>query len=197
MSVIRARSILAERSQTAGVILLVILLELSPIPAWADGVDKEGRAVVLVGRHRLESSEETGAEFVRVTLEALQEGYVPPGVVVVSYAPKASEFIAAIVGSEAKEVLGSGPRESGKSQAVPGAVSILAEFHDRGGFLLPLRVLLGNESLVSFSMKMARSLEEPLWGGVWSLRNDRREAVLSLGNLEFVICDAVGAYEDS
>ena len=197
MSLGRARTILAERSQSAGVILLVVLLELSAMPAWADGVDREGRAVVLVGRHRLETNEATGAEFVHVVLGALRDGYSPPGCVVVGYAPKASEFIAAIVGSAATEVLGAGPRESGKSQAVPAGVAILAEFHDRGGYPLPLRVLLVNESLVSFSMKMARSLEEAFWGNVWGLRNDRREAVLSLGNVEFVVADAVGAYEDA
>lgn len=197
MSMVRARSILAERSHSAGMILLAVLLELASVPEWADGTDREQRAIVLVGRRRLELREETGADFVRVVLEALQAGEVPNGVHVVSYAPKASTLIAAIVAGEAKEVLGVGPCESGKSQAVPAALAILAEWHDRADFPLPLRCLLLNESLVSFSMKMGRSLEEPLWSGCWNLRNDRREAVLSLANVEYVVADAVGACDDS
>jgi hypothetical protein len=188
---------LAERGKSSGTILLVMLLELATSPAWAHGTDREGRAVVLVGRRRLERTEETGAEFVQVVLAALQAGEIPNGVHVVSYAPKASEFIAAIVGGEFKEVLGVGPRESGKSQAVPGAVAILAEWHDQAGFPLPLRCLLLNESLVSFSMKMARSLEEELWSGVWSVGNDRREATLALGGEAYVVADAVGAGDDA
>ncbi len=197
MSVVRARSILAERSHSAGTILLAILLDLPTVPSWAHGTDREGRAIFLVGRHQLEQREDTGREFVQVALEAMQVGEVPNGVHVVTYRPKASAFIAAIVAGDAKEVLGVGPRESGKSQAIPAALAILSELHDGADYPLPLRCLLLNESLVSFSMKMGRSLEEEMWGNCWALRNDRREAVLSLGNVEFVIADAVGAYEDA
>ncbi len=197
MSMVRARSILAERSHSAGTILLAILLELSTVPTWAHGTDREGRAVVLVGKTRLEAREETGSEFVRVVLEAMQAGEVPNGVHVVTYAPKASEFIAAIVAGEAREVLGVGPRESGKSQAVPAALAILAERHAQAGFPLPLRCLLLNESLVSFSMKMGRSLEEEMWGECWQIKNDRREAVLTLAGEDYVIADAVGACDDA
>jgi hypothetical protein len=197
MSTIRARSILAERSHSAGTILLAILLELSVIPDWAHGTDQEGRAIVLVGRRRLEQREETGAEFVQVVLEAMKAGEVPNGVHVVSYAPKASQFIATVVDGNLKEVVGVGPRESGKSQGAPGALASLAEFHDAAGFPLPLRSLCINESLVSFSMKMGRSLEEEHWGGCWKLRNDRREAVLTLAGVEYVLIDAVGAYDES
>lgn len=198
MSLIRARSILAERSHSAGTILLAILLDLPSVPAWADGKDHEGRAIVLVGRHQLEEREDTGAEFVRIVLEAMQHGEVPNGVHVVSYAPHASGFIATVVSGTYKEVLAVGPRESGKSQAVPATLAILAEWHDARGFPLPLRCLMLNESLVSFSMKMARSLEEEdLWGGCWSIVNDRREAHLALSGVEYVLADAVGACDDS
>ncbi len=197
MSVVRARSLLAEKSQSVKTILLGVLLELADVPGWAHGVDGEGRVVFLVGRHRLEITEDTGAEFVRVTLDALQQGDMPNGVHVVSYAPIASAFIAEIVAGKATEVLGVGPRESGKSQAIPGALAILSELHDQAGSPLPLRCLLLNESLVSFSMKLGRSLEEEMWGGCWHLRNDRREALLSLGGVDYVLADAVGATDDS
>jgi hypothetical protein len=197
MSVIRARSILAERSHSAGTILLAIRLDLPSRPAWADGLDHDGHAVCLVGRHQLEQREETGREFVKVVLEAMQAGEVPNGVHVISYAPKVSEFIETIVESQHKEVLAVGPRESGKSQGAPGALAILAERHEAAGYPLPLRSLCINESLVSFSMKLARSLEEEHWGGCWKLRNDRREAVLTLAGVEYVLIDAVGAYDES
>ena len=197
MSVGRARTIIAELMQRSQTLLLAVLLELPSIPLWAHGKDAEGRAVFLVGRHRLVEREETGAEFVKVTLEAMQAGEVPAGVHTLAYAPKASEFIATIVSGQYREVLGVGPRESGKSQAVPGALSILAEMHEQAGFPLPLRVLMVNESLVSFAMKMGRSLVEPLHGGCWSVRNDSREAVLTIGGVEYVLADAVGATDDA
>jgi hypothetical protein len=51
MSIVRARSIWRKRSQSAGVILRF------GTPSFRNGhtEDKEGRSIVLVGRHRLEA----------------------------------------------------------------------------------------------------------------------------------------------
>jgi hypothetical protein len=56
----------------------------------------------------------------------------------------------------------------------------LAEQHMRTGLALPLRVLWVHDTLLNAAMKTGRSLEVSLWGGLWSLRDSRGAAVLTL-----------------
>ncbi|MEO7862142.1 MAG: hypothetical protein ABIU05_17280 [Nitrospirales bacterium] len=88
-----------------------------------------------------------------------------------------------------------GPRGSGKTQASPAALAILAELHVRAGFNLPLRVLWLHDSLTNAALKTGLSLEQALWGGLWSLRDDKKEAVLSLAGVELVIGVFVGTQD--
>jgi hypothetical protein len=110
----------------------------------------------------------------------------------IRYEPKASAAFAEIVGGASTECMCWGSRNSGKTQLAAGALLALAELHARAGFPLPLRSLWLHSSLVDASAKTARSLEEPMWWGLWTLREDRRVAVASLFGHEIVLADFVG-----
>jgi hypothetical protein len=196
MNTAKAQKFLLDRLGTAGTVLLSVHLALPGIPAWCDGKDAGGRAVCLVGKHSLGDSPEA-AEIIRTVLASLAAGNVPDGVLAVAYAPAASRLIAEIVASDSTEVLGDGPRGSGKTQAVPAALAILAELHARAGLPLPLRVLWLHDSMVNAAIKTGRSLEQPMWGGLWSLRDDRRMAVLTIGGNEMVTADFVGTRDET
>src|SRR4030095_16278434 len=67
------------------------------------------------------------------------------------------------------------------------AVPARAGRHARAGYELPLKALWLHASLVDASLKTGASLEEPMWGGLWALRNSRTEAVFTLGGVEMVV----------
>jgi hypothetical protein len=192
----KAERYLLSRLGAGATALLAVLLDLSSVPAWCDGVDAAGRSVLLIGRHALGDD---GASQAAVTavLETLEAGELPEGVHAVGFARRASEFIAEILAGTATEVLGDGPRGSGKTHAVPGALAGLAELRARAGELGPLRVLWLHDSLVNASVKTGRSLEQAHWGGLWSLRDDRRVAVLTVGGVEMVLADFVGTRDET
>ncbi len=196
MSTERARRLLLDRLGSASTLLLAILLDLGTVPAWCDGADATGRAILLVGRHGLGDSAEA-TEAVRAVMESLQAGEVPEGVLAIAYAPRASALIAEVVAGSSSEVLGDGPRGTGKTQAVPAALAALAELHARAGHPLPLRALWLHDSLTNAAIKTGRSLELPLWGGLWSLRDDRRAAVLTVAGVEVVSADFVGCRDET
>jgi hypothetical protein len=206
MTIAKATSVLLERLSAGSTLLLSIHLALSdppspglslPDPAsWTDGVDADGRHVVLVGAHALRSMPE-GEEAIAIVLTALAEGHVPPGVHAVAYAPKLSTAVAGILAADGvEEALLHGPRGTGKTQGIPGILAMLAEFHARAGFPMPLRALWLHDSLTNASVKTGRSLEAPLWGGgLWTLRDDRRTAVLTVGGTEMLLGDFVGTQD--
>lgn len=171
-----------------------MLLALPDRPPWADGVDQTGRTVVLVGRHQLGDSA-AALEAVATVLRALAAGQVPEGVLAIGYAPAASRAIAEIAYGTSEQVLCDGPRGSGKTQLIPAALALIAERQARAGHPLPLKVIWLHDSLVSASIKTARSLEQPLWGTLWQIREDRRVAALQVGGAELVLADFVGAMD--
>ncbi|MHB8510225.1 MAG: hypothetical protein ACYDGR_16540 [Candidatus Dormibacteria bacterium] len=195
MSLAKAQRMLMERLGTGETVLLAILLDLPTTPDWCDGKDAAGRSVCLVGRHNLGTSEAAQAVIAAV-LEALAAGELPDGVLAVAYAPKASAFIAEVVDGSAREVLADGPRGSGKTQATPAALAILAELHARAGFPLPLRVLWLHDSLTNAALKTGQSLEQALWGGLWRLRDDRKEAALTVAGVEMIVGVFVGTSDE-
>jgi hypothetical protein len=204
----KATDVLLERLTAGTTLLLAILLSLPkpteqealglPDPAtWTDGLDAEGRHVVLVGAHALRGMPE-GEEAIRTVLTSLAEGIVPAGVHVVAYQPMASTALATIVvGEGVDEVMADGPRASGKTQMVPGAQAVLAELHARAGYPLPLRCLWLHDALVNATVKTARSLEAPMWGGLWTMENDRHTAALTVGGVRMVVADFVGTRDES
>jgi hypothetical protein len=171
--------------------LLSVHLALRKVPAWVDGRDAEGHAVCLVGAHRLRALP-AGAEYLAGVLARIAAGTLPEGVAGVAYAPKASAGFAEIVASKAEEVLLHGPRASGKTMAIPGALAWLAEGRARAGLADPLKVLWLHDSLVNAAMKTGRSLVEPMWAGLWQLRDGQRQAAFVLGGVEMVAADFVG-----
>lgn len=191
MTTAKAQRFLLERVGSSATVLLSLHLELAAVPAWADGRDGDGRAVLLVGAHALRTVPD-GEAAVAAVLDSLAESEVPAGVHAVAYAPKASEAFATIVAGEGvREIMLDGPRGTGKTQVVPGALAWLAESRQRAGEPLPLQVLWLHDSLTNAAMKTARSLEEPLWGGLWSIREGRTQAVLTVGGVEVVVADFV------
>jgi hypothetical protein len=166
-------------------------------PPWAaDGVDVLGRTVLLVGRHALEQTEE-GRAYVAEVLAALRDrDEVPNGVHAVSYAPQASKALALIVDEHGPaHVLCHGPRGTGKSWASPGGLAALAELHARAGYPLPLKALWLHDSGVNAAAKTIPTLEE--WGGLWTVRDDHRLAVLTIGGVEMVHGSFVGTSDQN
>jgi hypothetical protein len=169
---------------------------LVSVPSWADGVDVLGRAVLLVGRHALEQSDE-GRAYVAEVLTALRErDEVPAGVHAVSYAPQASRAFALTVDEHGPEhVLAWGARGTGKSYLPAGVLPCLAELHARAGYPLPLKALWLHDSGVNAAAKTIPTLEE--WGGLWTMRDDRRLAVFTVGGVEYVHGTFVGTSDQN
>ena len=208
MSVQVARRVLLDRLGAGRVALLAVLLDLPSIPVWADGGTQDGRALVLVGRHGLGPAPDA-EEVVQIVLEQLHRGVVPPGVHDVAYLPQASQAIAEAVDSERcwcggepvngthahTEICAWGGRGSGKTQMAAGALAVLGEQHRRRGYPGPLRALWLHSSLRDAAMKTARSLEEPLWGGLWRIEQDRTVATLSVGGADIATGDFVASQD--
>jgi hypothetical protein len=195
MTTAKAHRLLIDRLSDTNTALISMHLRVPTVPDWCDGEDADGLAVLLIGRDGLGRSDAAHA-FIAGVLEALKAGEVPEGVLPIAYAPKASAFIAEVVDGSAREVLADGPRGSGKTQASPAALAILAELHARAGFSLPLRCLWLHDSLTNAAVKTGASLEQPLWGGCWKLRDDKKEAVLTVAGTEFVLGLFIGTSDE-
>lgn len=191
MTTAKAHRVLLDRLGAGLTALISIHLDLPHVPDWCDGTDADGLAVLLVGRHSLGTTEPAKA-FIAGVLDTLHAGEVPEGVLPIRYAPKASAFIVEAVAGSSREVLADGPRGSGKTQATPAALAMLAELHARAGYPLPIRVLWLHDSLTNAAVKTGASLEQPLWGGLWGLRDDKKEAVLTVAGVEMVLGLFVG-----
>lgn len=196
MSTERARRILLERLAHGSTVLLALHLALPEVPAWCDGQDADGRAVFLVGRHQLGTGN-AAREAIAGVLRELRTGTVPEGVVAIGYAPQASAFITEAVAGSAAEIMADGPRNTGKTQTIPAILAALAERHVRAGFALPLHVLWLHDSLTNAVVKSGRSVSQPLWSGLWALRDDKRAAVCTLAGSEMVYADFVGCRDET
>jgi hypothetical protein len=194
MSTAKAQRVLLERFANSATVLLAVLLD-SAVP-HADGRDSNGRSVILVGRQNLGSSE-SAKRAIDSVLAALANGQLPERVHAVAYAPRASQAIATVASSEAREILIDGPRGTGKTQAVPAALAVLAERHARANGALPLRVLWLHDSMVNAAVKTGRSLEQSMWFGLWKIVDDRRRAVLTIAGRDMVHADFVGTTDEA
>jgi hypothetical protein len=196
VSTAKAQRVILERLGSGATVLLSIHLALANVPAWVDGRDAHGNAVVLVGRHALGCGEAAEAA-VAAVLETLAAGEVPAGVHALAYAPKASEAIAETVAGKSAEVLLDGPRGSGKTVAVPAMLAIMAERTARAAYPLPLRALWLHDSLTNAAVKTGRSLQDAMWAGLWALRDDRQVAALTVAGIEYVVADFVGTRDET
>lgn len=193
----RIEKVLVERvGSMTGTLLCAILLELPYKLPGCDGVDSEGRSIVLVGRHNLGQDGEADllCEYV---IEQLAAGGCPEQVHPVVFAPKASEVIAAAVTGPVEEVLAHGPRKTGKTHTLAGAALVNAEWHLRAGFVAPFKVAWLHDSLMSAAGKTGQSLELPLWGGLWTMKSDRTLAWFTLAGKDLIRGEFVGCKDDS
>jgi hypothetical protein len=188
----RAERVVLERLTSASVLVVALLLDLGdePTPAWADGHDRDGHTVLLGGAHALRQSD-PGRDYLEAVLTALRDGDAIEGVHPVLYAPRSSHMLRLILDQDGPDhVLGHGPRGTGKTWNAPAALAGLAELHARAGYALPLKALWLHDSNVNAQAKTIPSLEE--WGGLWSVRDDHRLAVLTVGGVEMVHGSFVG-----
>lgn len=174
--------------------LLAILLDLPETPEWCDGQDKYGRSICFIGKAALGEHGQAAIEAVK---EMLALGDTPETVATVAFAPIASRAILQIVDNlEAKEIMLDGPRGTGKTQIVAGALPVLAELQQRAGYPVPIKLLWLHDSLTNAAAKTAESLKQPLWEGLWSLQNDSTEAVFSIAGHAMVEALFVGCNDD-
>jgi hypothetical protein len=204
----KASRFVLERLASGSTVLLAILLDQGAAPtfassqpvmgdprgsasigadpvSWAACYDALGRAIYLVGAHALRQLPQ-GDEAIAAVLASMATGEVPEGVLAIAYKPAASAAIVEVVFGGHRWVLIDGPRGSGKSQAVPAAMAMLAEEHARAGFPLPLRMLWLHSTLVAARERTVPALQQAQWGGLWSFENDQQVAVLRVGGQDYV-----------
>ena len=169
MSTAKAQRVLLERFGSTSTVLLAVLIE--------------GDAPRLIGQHQLGDTE-AARDAVQAVVGALAEGHVPEGVHALALTPRASEAFATItegvalgVADRTPEFCVHGGRGSGKTVMVIAALGWLGEQRRRAGYTDPLKVMWVQDSLKNATEKTGASLEEAIWGGCWSLREDRQLAV--------------------
>jgi hypothetical protein len=197
MSVSRAHALLLDKiGASTGITLCAILLKLETPLAGADGLDSDGRSIVLVGKSAL-GSDPIAQQAIYQILTYLALGDCPDPVHPVAFAPKASLAIAtAVTAEQDAEILVHGPRNTGKTHALAAIAMIQAEWHLRAGFHGPLLVAWLHDSLLSAATKTGRSLQLPMWGGLWKLKDDSRRALCTIGGHELVSGDFIGCKDD-
>jgi hypothetical protein len=161
---------------------VAVVLELADCPAWAEPLDGT-RCVRVVGGDRAAR---------RRVLVALRKGREVEGLVVLAYRPGASRFIAEAVSGPASEVACWGARGDRKTSAALGAVIILADRHREADGALPMRWMVPTGSHAEHELKLCRSLIAPHWAGMWSLREDKHLAVLTIDGVELAHLDLFG-----
>ena len=193
----RALKAIVERlgAQT-GVLCCAVLLDLPTKHPLGDGLDAAGRSIFLVGRHFL-GSDAAADVAVEYILSQLKDGHYPDVVHVVTFGPKASAGIADALDGPMEEILLHGERGTGKTHALAGAALILAERHLRTGHPGPFKVMWLHDSLMSASAKTGEALELPMWGGLWSIKDDRTKAIFSIGGKELLLGNFVGCKDAS
>jgi hypothetical protein len=207
MSTAKATTLLLTRLGSASTLLLSLHLALPKEPVhgvdlpdpmtWCDGQDELGRYALLVGGHALRQLPD-GEEAIQAVLEAMARGEVPPGVQAVHAQPMAAEALAVAVAAEGvDEELVDGGRGSGKTQLEGMAKAALSELHHRAGFPLPLKALWLHSTLKIARSKTVDSLSQAHWGGLWSFRDDKQVAVLTIGGTEYVNSTFVGTQDTS
>ncbi|MEE8537737.1 MAG: hypothetical protein V3S71_06975, partial [Acidobacteriota bacterium] len=196
MSTAKAHNRVLTQLSAAGTVLFPVVLDLPTMRPWCDGQLDDGRVVSMVGQ-RLLGETKMAREAVASVMDTLRTGELPAGCRVITYRPKASEAFAQIVDGDGDHILIDGPRASGKTIIQPGALMSLAELHLRAGFPLPLKVLWLHDTLSAASEKTGASLSEHMWGGCWSLEDDSRKAVFTLGGVRMIEARFVGCLDGS
>ena len=121
----------------------------------------------------------------------------------VYFAPVASGALVEIfAGAEpgqgkTSQVLLWGPRGGGKTVVVPAGFLGLAELDLRAGYGGPMRAIWLHPTLQDAASKTVDSLTSAPWAPVWTLRDDKREAVATVAATEMVVAAFVGSQDSS
>lgn len=89
-------------------------------------------------------------------------------------------------GATAREVACFGTRGDGKTQGALGAMVAHAQLHQRAGYPLPAKWLGVTDTFASHKNKTIESLNNPMWQGLWTLRDGGHVAVFGHGSCELV-----------
>jgi hypothetical protein len=108
-----------------------------------------------------------------------------------------TEMAVAAVSGAYSEVAALGARGDGKS--IAGAITQLlyAHRHQQEGGMLPVRILVASNTFTEHRMKLCRTLEEPLWRGLWQPSQDQHVWTASLGGVGYVILELVGVEDQT
>jgi hypothetical protein len=190
------KAIVARLGAQVGALCCAALLDLPVKHPLCDGLDAAGRSVFLIGRQFLgqDAAAEVAVDYI---VGQLTQGHCPEVVHPVMFGPKASAAMAAALEGEIEEILVHGERGTGKTHALAGAAIILAELHHRVSYLGVFKVMWLHDSLMSASAKTGEALELPMWGGLWSIKDDRTKAIFSLGGKELLLGNFVGCKDAS
>ena len=193
----RALKAIVERlGDQTGVLCCAVLLDLPERHPLCDGLDAAGRSIFIVGKHFLgqDAAADVAVDYI---VGQLQQGHCPEAVNPVMFGPKASEAIAAALDGEVEEILVHGERGTGKTHGLAGAAITLAELHHRGSYPGVFKVMWLHDSLMSASAKTGEALELPMWGGLWTIKDDRTKAIFSIGGKDLLLGNFVGCKDAS
>ena len=179
-----------------------LILTTQTVPPWAERLDGT-RAAVLIGPDQAEQAPvlATLRHDPAATLATLQDDPMasPLGasVLVLDLRAAVTEMALAAVSGVYSEVGALGARGDGKS--IAGAVTWLlyAHRHRQEGGQLPVRILVASNTFTEHRMKLIRTLEEPLWKGLWQPSHDQHVWTASLGGVAYVILELVGVEDQT
>ena len=97
----------------------------------------------------------------------------------------AGRYLAAIVTGQASEFALFGIRGDGKTIASLAAIVAHAQRHEQAGYPLPVPWMGVRDTFANHKLTTVKSLQNPLWGGCWELREDNHLAVFKAGPKEY------------
>lgn len=165
---------------------LALILTTTDPPPEAVPLDP-ARAVVLIGPDPAER------QHVLARLQRNPEARdLGDQVLVLDLRAGASEADLSYVGGVVRETAVLGARGDGKS--ILGGIAQLhyAERHRAHGGALPVRILVATDTFTAHRAKLCRSLEEALWNGLWTPREDKHVWTATLAGVEYVNLELIG-----
>ena len=104
--------------------------------------------------------------------------------------------VASVSGAYA-EVMAQGARGDGKRIGGAATWLLYAHRHQQEGGALPVRVLVASNTFAEHRMKLHRTLEEPLWRGLWQPAQDGHVWTASIGGVAYVVLELIGVEDQT